>query len=68
MDSARLNIIVPVGTKRALERLALRYGVTQRNILERLVSDAEQVATSSMSSADLKQYFAATQRRLSNRS
>jgi len=59
MDAARLNMVVPIGTKRALERLAVRYGVTQRSILERLVGDAEQAETSIMSSADLKRYYAA---------
>jgi len=33
LDSARLDMIVPVATKRGLERLARSYAVTQRDML-----------------------------------
>lgn len=40
----RLSLLVDLHAKRALERLASCYGVTQRAMLERLVMQANQVA------------------------
>ena len=60
LDSARLNIIVPTATKRALERLAMRYAVTQRAMLERIVGDAERAVTSDLSSSELRRYYGTT--------
>jgi hypothetical protein len=60
LDSARLNMIVPTATKRALERLAVRYAVTHRAMLVRLVEDAERAATSDLSSSELRRYYGAT--------
>ena len=40
----RLNLIVDIHTKRALERLAQCYGVTQRAMIERIVQQAEHAA------------------------
>jgi hypothetical protein len=40
----RLNTLVSVQAKRALERLATCYGVTQRAMLERVLRDAERAA------------------------
>ena len=57
VDSARLNMIVPVATKRALERLAERYAVTQREMLGKLIGDTERAATNGMPSADLRRYY-----------
>lgn len=57
VDSARLNIIVPVATKRGLERLAKRYAVTQREMLGKLIGDAERAATDGMPSAALRRYY-----------
>lgn len=37
----RLNLLVSVPAKRKLERLAACYGVTQRAMLERLLTEAE---------------------------
>lgn len=56
-DSARLNMIIPVATKRALERFAMRYAVTQREMLRKLIGDAERAATDGMPSADLRRYY-----------
>jgi hypothetical protein len=50
-------MIVPVATKRALERLARRYAVTQREMLGKLIGDAERAATDGMRSADLRRYY-----------
>lgn len=60
LDSARLNMIVPTTTKRALERLAIRYAVTQRTMLMRIVEDAERAVTSDLSSAELRRYYRTT--------
>lgn len=40
----RLNLVVDLHAKRALERLAVCYGVTQRAMIERLVREAESAA------------------------
>ena len=40
----RLNVVIDLHAKRALERLASCYGVTQRAILERVLATAEQEA------------------------
>lgn len=40
----RLNVIVDLHAKRALERLASCYRVTQREVLERVLASAEQDA------------------------
>ena len=37
----RLNLVIDLHAKRALERLAVCYGVTQRATIERLALDAE---------------------------
>ena len=44
----RLNTWVTVGADLALERLALRYGVTKRAMLERLVTEADDKITSTL--------------------
>ena len=60
LDSARLNMIVSTATKRALERLALRYAVTQREMLQRIVEEAEHTATRDLSNSELRRYYRAT--------
>lgn len=45
-DSERLNMLVSAHTKRAIERLARHYGVTQKQILAKLVVDAENAVVS----------------------
>ena len=57
IDSARLNMVVPVAAKRTLERLARCYAVTQREILTRLLVDAERVATDGMRGRALRDYY-----------
>ena len=37
----RLNLVIDLHAKRAFERLAVCYGVTQKEIIERLVLGAE---------------------------
>lgn len=53
----RLNVVIDLHAKRALERLATCYGVTQKAILERLLVGAEgavidQVANTRSGQAD----------------
>lgn len=57
VDCARLNFIIPVAAKRALERLSKRYAVTQRDMLRRLIGDAERAATDGMPTAELRRYY-----------
>ena len=40
----RLNLVVDLHAKRALERLAVCYAVTQRTLLEQLIREAERAA------------------------
>ena len=47
-DSERINLVVPAGTKRKLERLATCYDVTQTGMLERLLADAERALLDSL--------------------
>lgn len=39
----RLNLVIELQAKRAIERLAVCYGVTQKEIMERLALGAERV-------------------------
>ena len=54
---SRLNIAISVHAKSALERLSCRYGVTQRDMLERLIKRAEEIATKQLSAELLKAYY-----------
>lgn len=63
LDAARLNMVVSMGAKRALEWLSARYGVTQRVFVERLIADAEEEAMASMSRAEQKTYYAVGKQR-----
>ena len=40
----RLNVVIDLHAKRALERLASCYGVTQLAMLEQIIADAEREA------------------------
>lgn len=40
----RLNLVIDLHAKKALERLALCYSVTKKQMLERLAMEAERVA------------------------
>ncbi|NRO99465.1 hypothetical protein GWC77_26655 [Paraburkholderia sp. NMBU_R16] len=58
----RINTWVSSGTALALGRLAKRYGVTQREMLERLVLAADQqiLTTLDPDSSEWKEYFTVT--------
>jgi hypothetical protein len=44
-NAERLNLLLDVHAKRALERLAACYAVTQRDVLEGLLREAESAAS-----------------------
>lgn len=54
VDSERINQVVGIGTKRALERLARHYAVSQRAALEKALGEADRAVTDGMSH---KQYL-----------
>jgi hypothetical protein len=53
----RVNTLVSVQAKRRLERLAACYGVTQRGILERLLTDAERAALDGLPADQQAAYY-----------
>lgn len=59
----RINTWVTTGAALALVRLSKRYGVTQREMLERLILAADQqiVATLNPDSQEWSDYFSVTQ-------
>ncbi len=48
----RLNLIVDAKAKRALERLAVHYAVTQRSMIEKLLIDAERAAIDAVATVE----------------
>lgn len=58
----RINTWVTTGAALALGRLAKRYGVTQRQMLERLILSADQQIVSAIDpdSKEWSEYFAVT--------
>ena len=52
----RLSLLVDIRAKRALERLAARYGVTQRAMIERLLIEADSAATADMTAEQFAAY------------
>ena len=56
-EGERLNTIVNLSAKRALERLASCYGVTQRNALERIIEEAQNRLLSGLSSKQQAAYY-----------
>ena len=63
LDAARLNMVVAIGSKLAIERLAKSYGVTQRVLVERQIAAAKQEATATMPRAEQKTYSAVGKQR-----
>ena len=53
----RLNLLVDIHAKRALERLAARYSVTQRVMLQTLITDAEKALVNTLSSNEQASYY-----------
>lgn len=57
-DAERLNLVVSVQAKRQLERLARHRGVTQREILERILAQAERRTVANLK--DTTRYYRVT--------
>lgn len=53
----RLNTALSVPAKAQLERLAARYGVTQRTVLERLIAQAERDVLNNLSATEQSRYL-----------
>ncbi len=53
----RLSLLVDIHAKRALERLAARYGVTQRAMLQTLITDAERVVVNALTGSEQASYY-----------
>lgn len=64
--SERLNVVVDLHAKRALERLASYYGVTQKNMLEQLITAAQRQALDEIPNEQQSDYFDLKLRRNSN--
>ena len=56
-EGERLNTIISLVSKRALERLAACYGVTQREALERAIDEAQNRLLSGLSSEQQTAYY-----------
>jgi predicted Zn-dependent protease len=59
-EGERLNMVVDTKSKLTLKRLAIRYGVTQRDVLEGLIDDAEKALLKKLSSAEQAEYYDST--------
>jgi len=53
----RLNLVLSASAKFQLERLAMHYGVTQRQALEQLLSQAERDLVCSLQPAEQSRYY-----------
>lgn len=53
----RLNTALSVPAKAQLERLTIRYGVTQRAVLEKLIAQAEREVLNSLPATEQSRYL-----------
>jgi len=53
----RINALVSLQAKRQLERLAAYYGVTKREVLERVLAEAEHAALDALPAGDPGAYY-----------
>lgn len=54
----RISVLLDIHAKRALERLAKRYAVTQRAMLEKLLKDAERAMLDTLTHDEQASYYA----------
>jgi hypothetical protein len=54
----RLNMLVDTSMKRSLERLPVRYGVTQTAMLKTLMADAEKAMLDKLPATQQAEYYA----------
>lgn len=57
----RINMVVTVQAKAQLERLARHYGVTQREVLARVLADAERKVVDRLNRGDERAYYRTTE-------
>jgi hypothetical protein len=57
----RLNMVVTVQAKAQLVRLARHYGVTKRELLVRVLAEAERKVVDGLGSADERAYYRTTE-------
>ena len=57
----RINMVVTVHAKAQLERLARHYGATQREVLARVLADAEGKVVDRLSRGEEKAYYRSTE-------
>ena len=53
----RINTVIKVSAKRSLERLTACYGVTQREMIERLIADAQTKVLRKLTPAQQERYY-----------
>ncbi|EDW6541822.1 hypothetical protein YI89_000008 [Salmonella enterica subsp. enterica] len=58
--TARLNTEILFGTKSALKRLSLHHGLSQREMLEQLITRADDALRQSMNDEECDRYLALT--------
>lgn len=56
-NKSRLNLVIGHSAKLALTRLAKRYGVTQTELLERLILEEQTRALENMSAEESSDYY-----------
>lgn len=59
-QAERLNMVVTVQAKAQLERLARHYGVTQREVLARVLADTERKVADGLNRDEERAYYQAT--------
>lgn len=57
----RLNMVVPITTKAQLTRLTRHFGVTQRELMARVLAEAESKVVDGLGRAAEKAYYDGTQ-------
>ena len=62
----RISLLVDTPTKRALERLAVRYGVTQRAMLQTLIADAERALLDTLRPDEQADYYSSASKAVSH--
>lgn len=56
-SKARLNVFVDVSTKAALNRLVVRYAVTQGALLDKLIQDEEKRVLGGLNHDEIELYY-----------
>ena len=57
----RINMVVSAQAKAQLERLSRHYGVTQREVLARVLAEAERKVVDGLSRGDERAYYRSTE-------